>query len=455
MRWYKRLSFKIFLSIWFASFIVLVATILILGAVSERERFRDVVAATAQGYAERVIDRYEANGLRPPKLLPRRDDHRHDHHDDDDDKGSARRDGRDSERFIRWQQRELLRVTDLALERRVIGPPPEAWGRNLEVMTFELRSESGRQYRIDVALNWQHSPVGHFLRTLLSVQVVLILLVSALASSLLTWIIVRPINRLREHTRAISDGALATRSDRQLNRRGDEIGELSREFDRMAEYVEHTLTSHQKLLQDVSHELRAPLARLQAAAGLAEQRWGEDKVVTRIMRECQRLDALIGEILSLSRLDNEAGTGEPFALEGAIQEWVEDCRLTAPAHRIEFTPPPHSCVAALNRALLERALNNILGNACKHTPEQTLIEVTLTRQGAGCVIRVHDHGPGVTAEALPHLFDPFYRSTQSDNGYGLGLSIAQRAVQRLGGSIEAHNHPEGGLEVCLSLPCQP
>lgn len=445
MKWYKRLFIKIFLSIWLASFVVLTATVLIVGAVSEKEKFRDVVVATAQGYAERVIDRYEDNGLRSftrPPHIERRHFERHER--------DIRRSG---DHFERWKKRKLLRVTDLQRGVPVIGPPPDAW-EGMEVITFKLKSEHGRDYQVDVAIDWKHTPLAHVMRTMLSIQVVLILLVSAIAACLLTWIIVRPLNRLRAHTQALYSGELTTRADESLSSRGDEIGELSREFDRMAEFVEHTLTSHQKLMQDVSHELRAPLARLQAAAGLAEQRWGDEKIVTRIMRECQRLDVLIGEILSLSRLENSDATGEVFDLSGLVEELLEDVRFTQTNRAIHFASDGRPYPIDGNRALLERALNNVLGNACKHTPEQTSIELTLTEQNGECVLSVRDHGSGVAESALPHLFEPFYRDTTRNNGYGLGLSIAQRAVQRLGGSIQAKNHPGGGLEMIVRLPKQ-
>ncbi len=454
MRWYKRLFVKIFLSIWLASFVVLAATILIVGAVAEKEKFRGVVVASAQGYAERIIERYERNGLRPFRRPPELERWRYEREERDDD-DRHRRDwyrDHDHDRYDRWKKKDKLRITDLERRVMVVGPPRGVWRKDIEVISFRLISDNQRRYRVDVALDWEHSPVGHFIRTMLSIQVVLILLVSAIAASLLTWIIVGPLNRLRDHTQALYSGELNTRADEKLRSRGDEIGELAREFDRMAEYVEQTLTSHQKLMQDVSHELRAPLARLQAAAGLAEQRWGDDKIVSRITRECQRLDALIGEILSLSRLENSEASGKPFELAELLEELLEDVRFSSADREIRFDAARCRCQVEGNPALLERALNNVLGNACKHTAEGVAIDINLNDVNEQCVLSIRDHGSGVAPSALPHLFEPFYRNTSNNNGYGLGLSIAQRAVQRLGGSIEAKNHPEGGLEVIICLP---
>ncbi|MGB0465999.1 MAG: sensor histidine kinase [Pontibacterium sp.] len=447
MKWYRRLFVKIFLSIWIASFLVLATTTLIIGSISEKEKIRHVITATAQGHAERVIERYEENGFRP-RNPPRPVDRWRNGHERSERKNRSYFE----ERFTRWKKRNLIRVIDLTSLMQIAGPPPGAWNKHLEVIRFNLTSAHKRAYQVEVVLDWEQSPFAHFLRTMLSIQAVLILLVSTLAASLLTWIIVRPINRLRTHTQALYSGELATRADEKLSSRGDEIGELSREFDRMAEFVEQTLNSHQKLMQDVSHELRAPLARLQAAAGLAEQRWGDDKVVNRIIRECQRLDALIGEILTLSRLESSEPSGELFELTSLLKELVEDARFTAGKRAINFDADRCHCRIQGNPALLERALNNIIGNACKHTDEQAAIDLTISQENKHCVLTIRDHGPGVSPSALPHLFEPFYRDTQSNNGYGLGLSIARQAIQRLGGTIKLNNHPQGGLEVCIHLP---
>lgn len=457
MRWYKRLFVKIFLAIWLASSIVLLATIAIVGGVSERSNFRNLVVATAQGYAERVIDRYEGDGDYdiPLRRIPSFRSWRFEHHGDWDDEQHDHRRPHRQERFERWKKRNLIRITDLDNNRLVIGPKGE-WPKSFEVVSFDMTSEHQRNFRVNVAIDLKHASILHILRIAISFQIGMkVLLMSGIAACLVTWIIVRPINRLRDHTQAIYSGELDTRTDEALRSRGDEIGALARDFDRMAEYVEQTLNTHQKLMQDVSHELRAPLARLQAAAGLAEQRWGDDdKVVQRIIRECQRLDALIGETLSLSKLENSEAAGPPFELKKLLQEMIEDVRFANAGREVNLNVDC-DCKVEGSRALLERALSNILGNACKHTGEDVAIDVNLTGEGSQCVITVRDHGSGVSESALEHLFEPFYRSTSKNNGYGLGLSIAQRAVQRLNGTIKARNHPEGGLDVTIRVPMAP
>jgi signal transduction histidine kinase len=445
MKWYKRLFWKVFAAIWVVSVLVLLATVLVIGAVTEKERFKDVITTKAYGYSEAMIERYERRGLKtlpPPRTrLPKR------FRDDDDDDHHERREHA-AQRNLLLNVVERVRITDVELGRKVIGPSmltidPES------LLTFTMTSEADRLYRVDVDINWEHSPVGHLVKTLLSVQMVLVVLVSGLGGLLVSAIIVRPLNRLRDHTRAICEGELDSRTDEKLRSRGDELGELAREFDRMAEYVEQTLTSHQKLMQDVSHELRAPLARLQVAAGLAEQRLGQgDKTVQRIMRETERLDHLIGEILSLSKLEQMDSVGESFSLTTFLQELVDDVAFSYPLHPINLSMP-EECHVDVNRGLLERALNNIINNACKHTGDGDSVDVSLCVVDGKYHISIRDHGPGVSHDQLKHLCEPFYRIDHQSKGYGLGLSIANRAMTRLGGELRIRNHSEGGLLVDL------
>jgi signal transduction histidine kinase len=193
---------------------------------------------------------------------------------------------------------------------------------------------------------------------------------------------------------------------------------------------------------------------LQAAAGLLEQRLGEtDPLLQRLNRECGRIDRLIAEILSLSRLEAlEPGT-DAFSVQQLVTELREDIHFQQPERRLSFDVPL-SCRVRGNRQLLERALSNVFNNALKHTPAGTAIELSHAVVGGLHELRIRDHGPGVPADTLEQLFDPFFRqrSGADADGYGLGLSIARRALRILGGSIEARNHPGGGLELLIRLP---
>lgn len=458
MIWYKRLFWKIFAAIWLVSLLALVATVVWIGSVAEKDKFEQIMNARATAYAEVMIERYERQGqqtLLPFRPPPRRFFDRDEDDDDDDDHAEERR-----EKFREWRRKshhrlpsivDRVQIIDLNSGRKVVGPGQFSPDPKT-LQQFNTESESGHPYQVQLDLNWKQSPFGGLARALVSIQLIWIMLVSGLGALLISAIIVRPLNRLRAHTQALSQGELDSRTDQALNRRGDELGELAREFDRMADYVEQTLTNNQKLLQDVSHELRAPLARLQAAAGLAEQRLGEnDPLVSRINRECERLDQLIGELLTLSRLEQMEAPSEPWRLSELLKDLIEDHRFAHPNRTFNLAIDS-DCQLRANPKLLLRALNNILGNACKHTPDSATVDLAVTHDKAQCHITIRDHGPGVQEHDLDQLCKPFYRGDASHNGYGLGLSIAQRAVDRLGGHMNLRNHPQSGLEVSITLP---
>jgi len=294
----------------------------------------------------------------------------------------------------------------------------------------------------------------------LALQLSVALLASLLFSAGLAWYLARPVRHLRAATRRLADGALDARVAPVLGGRRDEIADLGRDFDHMAGRLQALVGAQKRLLHDVSHELRSPLARLQVAVALARQQPARlATTLDRVERETARLDALVGELLTLSRL--EAGvtgaTEETFDLAELLDEVVADARFEAEAAscRVEF--PAHGEIVARGRAeLLRRALENVIRNAVKYTAKDTAVEVTAAR-GAGSdivTVAVCDRGPGVPEADLDSLFEPFFRAEggAARAGYGLGLAIARRAVEAHGGRIRARNRGGGGLCVEIGLP---
>lgn len=273
-----------------------------------------------------------------------------------------------------------------------------------------------------------------------------------------------PVRRLRTATQAFAAGDLGVRMSRIPGPRPhDEVGGLYRDFDSMAERLQALVESQQRLLRDVSHELRSPLARVQAALGLARQRTGGRAVeeLDRIERETERLNELIGQVLSLTRLAAVPGDGqqEPVDLGPLIRDTVKDAEFEAAPRRRHLVI--RECVPAVvmgDPTLLHSAVENVLRNAVRYTEEDTEVEVALQRGGMPeqAVITVRDFGPGIASELLSRVFDPFFRASEArdraSGGFGLGLAIAKRAIELHGGSIVAGNHPGGGLQVTIRLP---
>ncbi len=290
------------------------------------------------------------------------------------------------------------------------------------------------------------------------------LLASLAFSALLAWSLTKPIRHLRRAAAAIAEGRLETRVATLIGRRADELGELGRDFDQMAQQLQQLIASQRRLLHDVSHELRSPLARLQAAVGLARQNPERTaSMLERIERDAIRLDGLVGELLALARL--EAGNALPplesVDLVELVAAIVDDARFEARASGRDVAFSSGDAATATVRAeLLHRAFENVIRNAIRYTREASAVEVRARvrgRPGAGAgtfVLEVADRGPGVPAADLDAIFEPFYRARNGEagHGFGLGLAIARRAITAHGGRIAAANREGGGLVVEIEVP---
>jgi signal transduction histidine kinase len=273
-----------------------------------------------------------------------------------------------------------------------------------------------------------------------------------------------PVAKLRAATRELANGNLSVRVGPTLGRRRDELASLAADFDEMAEKIQLLIDRQRRLLGDISHELRSPLARLNVALELARQRSGVEasSALERIQREAEILNEMIGQLLALTRL--ESGAEEirkvELDLESLVREVVKDADFEARARNrsVRVTATAPVMIEGVPN-LIRRAIENVIRNAVHYTAEHTEVEIKLlTDSEARAVIVVRDHGPGVPDEALNEIFRPFYRVDEARDreagGVGLGLSIAERAVRLHGGKVEAANAPDGGLIVTIKLPKQ-
>src|SRR5271165_1972385 len=289
---------------------------------------------------------------------------------------------------------------------------------------------------------------------------------SGLVCYFLAWYLTKPIIRLRAATRQLAAGDLTARSGSPVSRRRDEVAGLVRDFDAMAERLEMLVKAQSRLLNDISHELRSPLARLNVALGLARQRSGPQSadMLDRIEMEASRLNEMIGRILTLARLeDGEQRVPQtPVPLDELVLNITEDAEFEAQARRchVHATIPEGDWEVRGIASLLHSAVENVVRNAIRYTQEGTAVEIKLSSadgdKGPEAMIAVSDSGPGVPADALGKLFEPFYRLDDSrgrlTGGTGLGLTITERAVRFHGGRVSAANRPEGGLLVEIRLP---
>ncbi|GAB6064531.1 sensor histidine kinase [Deferrisoma palaeochoriense] len=268
-----------------------------------------------------------------------------------------------------------------------------------------------------------------------------------------------PVRAIREATRELAAGNLGVRVGPRLGRRRDEIADLGRDFDRMAERIQALLESHRTLLRDVSHELRSPLARLRVALELARADAGPAALpsLERAEREIGRLDHLIGEVLTLSRLQAAAPKlrRERIDLAGLAEAIAADARFEAPDREVRVSVEGSVEVEG-DPELLRRALENVVRNAVRHTPAGGEVRVEVGAGGGEARVAVLDAGPGVPEVDLERIFEPFRRVERARErgagGAGLGLAIARSAVEAHGGRTSAENRPEGGLRVEARFP---
>ncbi len=325
-----------------------------------------------------------------------------------------------------------------------------------------VKTPSGKSYHV---ISLGHRGPGHP-RPFRNMPGILLAITSVVCLLMCFWLaryLSRPVKKLSSASRSFSEGDLDIRVAPDLGTRRDEIADLARDFDRMAEKLQALISGQQQLLQDVSHELRSPLARLQMAVGLSRKRRdGQNRdpmtetELERIEKDVKRLDELVGQVLTLSRMETDVADTRTSLVDvnALLETIVEDANFEArPRNREVILNSSIQPEIMADAELLRQALENIIRNAIKYTGEHTTVNVELSAASDGFLIRVCDRGQGVAENMLERLFDPFVRTSQArerdDGGYGLGLAIARRSVELHGGKITASNRDGGGL--CIDI----
>jgi signal transduction histidine kinase len=275
---------------------------------------------------------------------------------------------------------------------------------------------------------------------------------------LVTAYITHPVRQLANLVDRFGAGELAVRAN---PRSKDEIGNLGRSFNAMAERIHALLMTERQLLQDVSHELRSPLARLTFEAEMVRRTTDRDTTATRLRREIERLSELVGTLIDMARAEGDPGEVEMelLCLNDLLLTTVEDSEIEAQATgcSIDVKAPEETNLRG-NAELLHRAIENVLRNAIRYAPSESIVEVRLEREASCARITVRDYGPGIPEKLRERIFDPFFRADASRDertgGLGLGLAIAQRAVRVHRGDITAANASPGAL-LTITLPLHP
>jgi signal transduction histidine kinase len=362
---------------------------------------------------------------------------------------------RGDEMLGRAMPREVVRLLMTRPLSRRTGAPP-----NLKPMqlTPNLIGPDNEEYR----LLFVRAPItllGLLMWPGTQAAVISIALIAVAATSLLlARYLSSPIVRLQKASRSLAAGALDTRVGQPFTRRKDEVGTLARDFDAMAERIQALVTDKETLLRDVSHELRSPLARIRMALALAQRRAEQaaQPDLARIEREAEKLDELVGHVMTLSRLRTAtAPRRDVVRLDSLVAEVIEDARFERPETQLEYSATGDVTLRG-DPDGLKSAVENVVRNALAYGDPTQPIEVRLEAAPSEAAVRVLDRGPGVPPEDLARIFEPFFRADKSRDhahgGQGIGLAITARVMELHAGSVEARNREGGGLEVILKLP---
>lgn len=292
-------------------------------------------------------------------------------------------------------------------------------------------------------------------------NVLFAVVVSGVVCFALARYLASPLRQVRDVSYRLAAGDLQARAGPSVGVRRDEIGDLVRDFDRMASRIEALVHAQNQLLSDISHELRSPLARLNVALELARRKAGPDAQVDldRLESEAVRMNELIGRVLALARAESPdaAHPFESVDLADLLQLVADDAEYEAQQQgksvRLDLQARP---VIRGDAELLASAVDNVVRNAVRHTPAGSAVDISLGQHDGSVQVRVRDHGPGVPAAELERIFMPFHRVDagrhREAGGYGLGLAIARRAVALHKGVIVAAAAEGGGLEITIRLP---
>jgi signal transduction histidine kinase len=451
----RSLFLKIFLSFWLATALFIVVAILVTLAMRPTRQITSVELSQSKFLSE-AVDAYQTGG--PDKLR---------HY-----LGSLR-DNQHVRAVLFSEQGQLVgHIVPPWFTETVKGQRSTAdtfWGRinpRFQMLKTSMTGSDGHRYTLVTELppgqNALFGPGG-----VPGLGILIAVLSSGLVCYILSRYLTSPILRLRLATQKLASGDLSARAGGSSFRGKDEVSQLVRDFDLMAEQIEKLIGAQSRLLKDISHELRSPLARLTVALELARQRTGPEaqSILDRISLESSRMNELIGSLTKIARLESGAGMRKvPVQIEEVLEEIARDAAFEAQAHNCQVQAEVLDELPVLgDPALLHSALENVVRNATRYTPDGTTVNIHAEKAEKWgleeAVIRVSDSGPGVPPDALEKIFHPFYRiddaRVRATGGVGLGLAITDQAVRLHGGSVKASNLPEGGLLVEIRLPLQP
>ena len=334
------------------------------------------------------------------------------------------------------------------------------------IAAYKVASSTGRPYILLIYIRSDLRGLQSFLTGKGLPSTLAMLLLASVFSLWLAHHIASPIHKIQSTARRVATGDLSARVPAIVSRRHDELAALAIDFDAMVDRLEALIRSQKELLSSVSHEVRSPLARINLSLAILRNEWadGPEDVLHRLECDVERVDLLMGQLLTLSRLEAGISSSERTVVSVGhfLEEVIADCDFEAQSlgKSVSFETNNSLSIENADPHALRSAFENIIRNAVRFTRPGTNVEVKLAAEtifpNSSAVIAVRDYGPGVPEDSLQAIFQPFVQLTNkepSQEGHnGLGLAIASEAIRMHRGTITAVNLPSGGLEIRVKLP---
>ncbi len=425
MSWtrFNRLSLRVFLATWLICSLLMGGLVSILLWHHERQHWQELNQQRAEMQAQMLIERHESGE-------------------------PLRRGGQNRGRLMPFtlhdqQTGELIGELRFDTDQRLS-------------QQLDIRSASGRVYRLTYPASRPPDYLPRLLRFFVSLQMLIILLSAALVAGLVSLWVTRPVLQLKAFAQALQhEDNLSQRTQAHISQRPDELGELARALDQMAQHLGDTLTARDELLRDISHQLRTPLARLRLATGLLEQQGHPScqPLAQQINDNTDQLDHLIDQLLERSRLHNAPLVSDhPVVLPPLIEQLRLPLDALYPGRHWQLHWHTPIQTSDIHPFLLQSLFSNLIGNAYKYTPPDGQIVLQIWQDDQCLKIQLTDTGPGIPTDKRQAVLQPFVRLNQQIPGHGLGLSLVASIVERLGGKLSLDGHSPSGLSLALQLP---
>ena len=324
-----------------------------------------------------------------------------------------------------------------------------------------IKANSGELYTLVFRFDLRSRPLWRLFKRF---GLYWVFFVAFVISGVISWWLaiktVRPIQDIALASGLHDEEDFLSKIDEKILKRPDEIGELARQLQLSGIKIQELIKKQKDLLRDVSHEVRTPLARLQIATETLQFDAGDKRALNQIKDEILIIDQLVQDLLHLSHFDRPSKSHqiENFKVNTLVDEFIERSKILASTKNLSITSSStntNNVDVKGNKFLLDRALDNLMSNAIRHSPNNSEIEIKTEIDNENCYISISDQGEGVIEESLEKIFEPFHRLDTSRNretgGFGLGLSLVKQIVELHKGSVNAFNHPNG-LLVKLSIP---